>query len=91
MSNNPMDMAPVCEVCGKDPNECQCPLCPVCGIVGDPACFDRHLYPLVLHSVYRIWKDESGPVDHNLGLLRAIRDYTEPLIKALEFEVSCRE
>lgn len=35
-----------CEVCGQVLDECICPECPVCGGVGDPACYeDNPLYP----------------------------------------------
>lgn len=33
---------PRCEVCGADPSRCVCPECPVCGVVGDPACYPGH-------------------------------------------------
>jgi hypothetical protein len=31
---------PPCEVCGGHPDICICPECPVCHVVGDPACYD---------------------------------------------------
>jgi len=30
---------PRCAVCGRDPSTCLCPECPVCGEVGNPACY----------------------------------------------------
>jgi len=32
----------LCEVCGKDPCDCECPECPVCGVCGDPKCCEDH-------------------------------------------------
>jgi hypothetical protein len=31
-----------CAICGKDPYECECPECPVCGAAGDPKCYKEH-------------------------------------------------
>lgn len=31
-----------CEVCGLDPLQCECPECAVCGVIGDPDCYDYH-------------------------------------------------
>ena len=31
-----------CEVCGMSTDDCICPECPVCGIVGDPKCYKEH-------------------------------------------------
>ena len=28
-----------CEICDLDPAECKCPVCPSCGVQGDPRCF----------------------------------------------------
>lgn len=33
---------PPCEVCGLDPNWCECPVCPVCETQGDPKCYEQH-------------------------------------------------
>jgi hypothetical protein len=30
---------PPCEVCGNFEENCVCPICPVCGEVGNPACY----------------------------------------------------
>ena len=27
-----------CEVCGIDPSDCECPVCPICNVQGDPRC-----------------------------------------------------
>jgi hypothetical protein len=43
MATNPMDEFPVCEVCGKDPNDCTCEICPVCGVQGDINCYGTHI------------------------------------------------
>ena len=31
-----------CEVCGRDPFYCICPVCPVCGVQGAPNCYKEH-------------------------------------------------
>lgn len=28
----------ICEVCKKEENDCKCPECPNCGIIGSPSC-----------------------------------------------------
>ena len=28
-----------CEVCKQDPADCECPVCPVCKVQGDPNCY----------------------------------------------------
>lgn len=33
---------PVCEICNRDVLDCECPECPVCGEVGNPACAEQH-------------------------------------------------
>ncbi len=38
----PDDFDPPCEVCGVDPDDCKCPTCPKCGVVGDMDCYDNH-------------------------------------------------
>ncbi len=30
-----------CEICGKDPGDCVCPECPLCGVTGDPDCYGK--------------------------------------------------
>jgi hypothetical protein len=30
---------PPCKTCGKDVDNCICPECPVCGVVGEPDCY----------------------------------------------------
>lgn len=44
-----------CDLCGKDPSECECPPCPVCGVVGDPNCITEHCQ--------KIRTDDSGVVE----------------------------
>lgn len=34
------DEFPPCEICGKDPAECTCPICPKCHEQGSPGCYD---------------------------------------------------
>jgi len=36
------DYDPPCEICGKFPEDCICPECPVCGNYGDPKCYQEH-------------------------------------------------
>ena len=31
-----------CEICGLDVDACKCPVCPVCGDVGNPPCYESH-------------------------------------------------
>jgi hypothetical protein len=31
-----------CQVCGKPVEDCTCPACPTCGVVGDPDCYFSH-------------------------------------------------
>ena len=31
---------PPCDICGKDPAECTCPICPKCHEQGNPGCYD---------------------------------------------------
>lgn len=33
---------PQCEVCGGTPSKCVCPECPICGDIGNPACYEAH-------------------------------------------------
>lgn len=28
-----------CQVCGRYPDDCLCPRCPVCSVIGDPSCY----------------------------------------------------
>lgn len=42
MAKNPMDEFLVCEICGLDPNDCNCPACPVCGVRGNKECLIGH-------------------------------------------------
>lgn len=35
----PGDEPCICEVCGRDPDDCECPECPVCGEVGRLECY----------------------------------------------------
>jgi len=37
--NPEFDRDLACEVCGRDPAQCICPICPVCGQQGNPNCF----------------------------------------------------
>lgn len=30
-----------CEVCGQDIDNCICPVCPMCGVYGDPHCYQE--------------------------------------------------
>lgn len=30
-----------CAVCGKSEDDCICPECPECGVVGDPSCYEK--------------------------------------------------
>lgn len=32
------DETPLCEICGKHPFDCTCPICPICGQQGNPNC-----------------------------------------------------
>jgi hypothetical protein len=32
---------PPCDICKRDPFDCICPECPVCGACGDPLCYDE--------------------------------------------------
>lgn len=46
-TKTPYDEFPLCEVCGGDPdnesdNGCVCPSCMVCGVTGDPDCYEVH-------------------------------------------------
>lgn len=31
-----------CEICGNEAGSCICPECPVCGVTGDPRCYQEH-------------------------------------------------
>lgn len=49
-NRTPYDEFPLCEVCGGNPdsesdNGCVCPSCTVCGVTGDPDCYDNHGLP----------------------------------------------
>jgi len=33
---------PPCECCGKGIDDCICPTCPTCGLIGDPNCYREH-------------------------------------------------
>lgn len=37
------DIDPICEICGNDSLECECLECPVCGVQGDPKCYEDHV------------------------------------------------
>jgi len=32
----------LCEVCGVDPDDCECPECDMCGSIGDSDCYEKH-------------------------------------------------
>lgn len=40
MFTNPYDEFPTCDKCNRDPAECTCKECPLCGVVGDTRCGD---------------------------------------------------
>lgn len=31
-----------CDICGLVPDDCKCPECPECGMIGDPYCYEHH-------------------------------------------------
>ena len=35
----PNDEMP-CMICGIDPADCECPICEICGVQGDPSCIE---------------------------------------------------
>lgn len=39
---NPPDEPAYCAVCGLDVDNCICPECPVCGVIGCPMCYEDH-------------------------------------------------
>ena len=41
-SGEPDDWDWGCQVCGQHVDDCTCPICPVCGIQGDPDCYENH-------------------------------------------------
>lgn len=53
---------PRCEVCGATPDRCVCPECPVCGVVGDPAC-----YADPLHGLERTEEQISSAIRNDPG------------------------
>ena len=62
--NNEYEM---CAVCGQGLDDCICPECPVCGGVGDPACYaDNHLFSNAWLA-YRYEERRDG----NHGLIRS--------------------
>lgn len=56
---------PYCEVCGEIATDCICPECPVCGVVGDPACYPAHGLELTDDQIRSKWRNspEEGPLD----------------------------
>jgi len=41
-TGTPYDEFPACAVCGIEAGDCDCPECPTCTSVGDPACYEQH-------------------------------------------------
>lgn len=37
-----LDQGPPCNICGDDPDVCECVECPVCHEVGNPRCVRDH-------------------------------------------------
>ena len=50
-----------CEICGLDPNKCECPECPECGTIGDVRCYTEYNHmPLtqeIKDSIERVAKE----------------------------------
>lgn len=40
---DPPEYDETCVICWRQPDECICPECPECGVVGDPNCINTHL------------------------------------------------
>lgn len=42
-SSTPYEDEGPCIICGKFPENCECPECDVCGEIGNPECVGRHM------------------------------------------------
>lgn len=40
---SPDDLETPCGICGLWADDCTCPECDVCGVIGDPACINHHM------------------------------------------------
>ena len=41
-NDDPPEYDETCEVCRKDAGICEGPVCPDCGVHGDPKCYSQH-------------------------------------------------
>lgn len=66
-----------CEVCGKFPEDCICPECPVCSTQGDPKCYIEHGLVLSAEQI----KSHQAFVDKEFEFLRREAEWLKDMQK----------
>jgi hypothetical protein len=66
-----------CEVCGKMPDDCICPECPVCHSQGDPNCYSKHGLELTLAQFESKVAADRAEDEH----LKREKEYAEDMEK----------
>ena len=72
-----------CEVCGQSLDKCDCPECPVCHEVGNPACYSGHGLQMSLEQTISKTGADIADMEEQLVDLKM---YYEWLVDRLERE-----